>query len=186
MINADTQLVFLDEWSPDHLQSDTAKLLLQGGLMISAAKYEKARMFINNSAFHITTNNVPNFGEDEDANVKRRLKIFETQSMPNPNSKIEPWYMHCVAWAAKEITKHRALVEKEELWYEDASNERGEAEKSPDHLQSDTAKLGSTTITPRTITPRTITPGQLPPGQLPPRTNTPGQLPPPDNRISKT
>ena len=136
MINADTQLVLLDEWSPDHLQSDTAKLLLQGGLMISAVKYEKARMFINNSAFYITTNNVPNFGEDEDANVKRRLKIFETRSMPNPNSKIEPWYrqnsMHCIAWVAKEITKHRALVEKDELWYEDVSNERGEAEKIAD------------------------------------------------------
>ena len=90
-------------------------------------------MFINNSAFYITTNNVPNFGEDEDANAKRRLKIFETRSMSNPNSKIEPWYrqnsMHCIAWAAKEITKHRALVEKDELWYEDVSNELGEAEK---------------------------------------------------------
>ena len=28
MINAGTQLVLLDEWSPDNLQSDTAKLLL--------------------------------------------------------------------------------------------------------------------------------------------------------------
>ena len=95
MINADTQLVFLDEWSPDHLQSDTAKLLL-----ISAVKYEKARMFRNNSAFYITTNNVPNLGEDEDANVKRLLQIFETQSMPNTDSKIEPWYrqnsMYCL------------------------------------------------------------------------------------------
>ena len=31
MINSDTQLVFLDEWSSDHLLSDTAKLLLQDG-----------------------------------------------------------------------------------------------------------------------------------------------------------
>ena len=70
MINSDTQLVFFDEWSPDHLQSDTAKLLLQGGLMVSAVKYEKAGAFIDNSAFYIATNNVPNFGEDEDVNVK--------------------------------------------------------------------------------------------------------------------
>ena len=136
MINSDTQLVFLDEWSPDHLQSDTAKLLLQGGLMVSAVKYEKARMFINNSAFYITTNNVPNFGEDEDANVKRRLKIFETRSMPNPDSKIEPWYrqnsMHCIAWAAKEITQHRNLVDQDELWYEEVEEERGEAEAIAD------------------------------------------------------
>ena len=107
MINADTQLVFLDEWSPDHLHSDTAKLLLQGGLMISALKYEKARMFINKSAFYITTNNIPNFGEDDDPNIKRRLRIFETQSMPNTISKIKPWYwqnsMNCIAWVAKEI-----------------------------------------------------------------------------------
>ena len=71
MINSDTQPTFLNEWSPDHLQSDTAKRLLQGGLMVSAVKYEKARMFINNSAFYITTNNVPNFGKDEDASVKK-------------------------------------------------------------------------------------------------------------------
>ena len=93
--------------------------------MVSAVKYEKARMFINNSAFYITTNNVPNFGEDEDANVKRRLKMFETRSMPNPDSKIEPWYrqnsMHCIAWAAKEITQHRNLVNRDELWYEEVS-----------------------------------------------------------------
>ena len=60
MTNADTQLTFLDEWSPNHLQSDTAKSLLQGGLMISAVKYEKARMSINNSVFYIT-NNVKKF-----------------------------------------------------------------------------------------------------------------------------
>ena len=100
MINSDTQLVILEEWSPDHLQLDTAKLLLQGGLMVNAVKYEKARMFVNNSAFYITTNNVPHFGEDKDANVKRRLKIFK-RSMAKPDSKVEPWYcqnaMHCIA-----------------------------------------------------------------------------------------
>ena len=32
--------------------------------------------------------------------------------------------MHCIAWAAKEITKHRALVEKDELWYEDGDVEK--------------------------------------------------------------
>ena len=136
MINSDTQLVFLDEWSPGHLQSDTVKLLLQGGVMISAVKYEKARMFINNSAFYITTNNVPHFGKDEDANVKRRLKIFETKSMQNPSSKIEPWYrqnsMHCIAWTANEITRHRQLIDKDKLWYEDVTDNRGEAEAIAD------------------------------------------------------
>ena len=104
--------------------------------MISAVKYEKARMFINNSAFYITTNNVPNFGKDEDANVKRRLKIFETKSMQNPSSKIQPWYrknsMHCIAWTANEITRRRQLIDKGELWYEDVTDDRGEAEAIAD------------------------------------------------------
>ena len=46
--------------------------------------------------------------------------------MTNPNSKTEPWYrqnsMHCISWGAKEITKHRAVAEKDELWYEDVTN----------------------------------------------------------------
>ena len=31
MVNEDTQLVFLDEWTSDTLQSDTARTVLQGG-----------------------------------------------------------------------------------------------------------------------------------------------------------
>ena len=56
--------------------------------------------------------------------------------MPNPDSKIEPWYrqnsMHCIAWAAKEITQHRNLVDQDELWYEEVEEERGEAEAIAD------------------------------------------------------
>ena len=137
-INSDTQLAFLDEWNPDHLQSDNAKLLLQGRLMVSAVKYEKARMFENNSAFYITTNHVPHFGEDENAIVKCRLKIFETQSMAKSDSKVEPWCrqkrhaLYCLAWAAMQITQHRHLVEKDELWYEEVTQERGETEAIAD------------------------------------------------------
>ena len=127
MINSDTQLVFLDEWNPDHVQWDTAKLLLEGSLMVSAMECKKAMMFVNNSAFYIMTNHVPHFGEDEDANVKCPLKIFETQSMVKPNSKVEPWYcqnaMHCITSAAKQITQHRYLVDKDELWYEEVTQQ---------------------------------------------------------------
>ena len=52
--------------------------------------------------------------------------------MQNPSSKIEPWYrqnsMHCIAWTANEITRHRQLIDKDELWYEDVTDDRGEAE----------------------------------------------------------
>ena len=104
--------------------------------MVSAVKYEKARMFVDNSAFYITINHVPHFGEDEDANIKHRLKIFETQSMVKPDSKVEPWYhqnaMHCITWAAKEITQHHHLIDEDELWYEEVTQERGETEAIAD------------------------------------------------------
>ena len=118
------------------MQSDTAKLLLQGGLMISAVKYEKARMFINKSAFYITTNSVPNFGEDEDANVKRRLKIFETQEHAEPKFKDRPLVLakldalYCLG--SKRNHKASCSCRKDELWYEDVSNERGESKRIAD------------------------------------------------------
>ena len=63
---------------------DTAKLLLQGGLRISAVKYEKVRMFINNSTFYITTNSVPNFRKEEDANVKDDSKYLRQRACKIP------------------------------------------------------------------------------------------------------
>ena len=52
--------------------------------------------------------------------------------MQNPNSKIEPWYlqnsMHCFAWMANEITRHRHLFDKDEPWYEDVTDDQGETE----------------------------------------------------------
>ena len=40
--------------------------------------------------------------------------------------------MHCIAWAAKQITHHRHLVDKDELWYEEVTQERAETEAISD------------------------------------------------------
>ena len=49
---------------------------------------------------------------------------------------LEPWYcqndMHRITWAAKQITQHRHLVDKDELWYEEVTQERGETEAIAD------------------------------------------------------
>ena len=40
--------------------------------------------------------------------------------------------MHCIAWTANEMTRHRHLIDKDELWYEDVTDDRGEAEALAD------------------------------------------------------
>ena len=120
-IEEDTMLVFLEEWTKEHLTSDVAKAVLQGGLMVTAVKSKEQRVLCNKVPFYITTNNVPDFGE-EDANVKRRLAIFETRSLPSTEPDIDEWLknnaMECIAWMAGQINRHRDLIEPNELFYE--------------------------------------------------------------------
>jgi hypothetical protein len=64
---------------------------------------------------------VQDFGKG-DENVKRRIKIFTTTSLPRKRTGIDRWLydhaMDCVAWIANEINTNRHLVPQEELWYE--------------------------------------------------------------------
>lgn len=78
MIEQDTQLVFVDEWSYFTLESDMAKTILQGGWMVTAVKHGVPRTVMNNSSFYITTNVVPDFG-DEDENVNNASQSLTRQ-----------------------------------------------------------------------------------------------------------
>ena len=103
MVSDETQLVFLDEWSETTLQSDMAKTVLQGGLIVKSIKHQTGKCIINNSPFYITTNDVPNFG-NEDENVKRRIITFETKSLPETRLGIDQWLrknaIDCIVWIA--------------------------------------------------------------------------------------
>ncbi len=122
MINEDTQLVFLDEWSSNTLQSDMAKTVLQGGYLVKAVKHGKPVNFENKAPFFITTNEMPYFGT-EDENVRRRVAIFKTKALRNCISNVDRWLrenaMECVAWIAEEIERERRHISKKELWYEE-------------------------------------------------------------------
>ena len=72
MIKQDTQIVFLDEWSENSLQSDIAKVVLQGSYMPKSTKHKDATFVLNNCSYYITTNLLPSFGAEDD-NVKRRI-----------------------------------------------------------------------------------------------------------------
>ena len=121
MLTDDTQLVIVDEWSANTMDSTLAKTILQGGWMVTAVKHDKPRRVINNSPYYITTNNVPNFGEEE-ANVQRRIQVFITKSLPCQIPGIDCWIydhaMDCIAWILDELHRHYHHISKDELWYE--------------------------------------------------------------------
>ena len=125
MMTLTTQLVIIDEWSRSRMQSDLAKILLQGEWMVTSVNHGVPRQVNNNSPFYITTNHVPDFG-NEDENVKRRIAIFNTTSLPEAISGIDRWIydnaMHCIAWVAEEIRRHQNLISEDEIWFENASS----------------------------------------------------------------
>ena len=118
MIKQDTQIVFLDEWSENSLQSDMAKVILQGGYMPKSTKHKDSTFVLNSSPYYITTNSLPSFGAEDD-NVKRRIKAFETTSLPSISPNVERWMrknaMHCIVWIAEEIDRLKDHVDKQEL-----------------------------------------------------------------------
>ena len=120
MIKPDTQLVIIDEWSNRTLQSDLAKAILQGGWMVTAVKHGLPRTAMNNSPFYITPNEVPDFGDD-DENVKRRIAIFRTKSLPQYTSGADRWMfdhaMECISWLAnKAVVRNAARVRHHREW----------------------------------------------------------------------
>ena len=125
MINDDTQTVLLDKWLENTLQADLAKTVLQGGYMVTAVKHGEARTIINRCPFYITTNQVPEFGAD-DVNVKRRIVVFETKSLPKTDTKAEDWIrrnaLKCIYCTISETEEHYSEVEPEGLWYENTAS----------------------------------------------------------------
>ena len=121
MIDEDTQIIFLDEWAERTLQSDMAKLVLQGGYMVSAVKHGKPKILDNSCPFYITTNEVPYFGND-DENVQRRIRVFKTKSLELCLTNVDRWIkenpMDFIVWIAQEIEENIELVDVDERWYE--------------------------------------------------------------------
>uniref|UniRef100_A0A7M5WTS3 Uncharacterized protein n=2 Tax=Clytia hemisphaerica TaxID=252671 RepID=A0A7M5WTS3_9CNID len=89
LITARTQIVMMDEWTPDSLACEDAKRVLQGGLIFVPQKHKGASRVKYNSGFYIATNNYPDFGNDKDNNaIKNRLEIFKTKSLTKKDPRI--------------------------------------------------------------------------------------------------
>ena len=88
----------------------------------TAVKHAPPKQIKCHSPFYITTNKVPDFG-DENENVKRRIHVFNTSSLSTITPGNDQWIfnnaMDSVAWIAQEVSSHRDVIPPEEGWYED-------------------------------------------------------------------
>ena len=103
----------------EHNAIGSCKSILQSGWMVSAVKLGNPRTVLNNSPYYITTNLVPDVG-NEDENVRRRNDIFNTESLPRPRPGINRWLFDHgtdrIAWIAEEINANQHLIPESELW----------------------------------------------------------------------
>lgn len=121
MLNPETQLVFVDELNEELLTAEQAKAVLQGGFMPVPRKHKTAEGLEYNSPFFITGQRVPNWGPEEDENVKRRLEIFLTKPLMTTRPEIAEWLsnnsMPCIVWAAQTVQAARHTMSEDEFFF---------------------------------------------------------------------
>ena len=77
----DTQLGLIDEWKNEKVSSDLIKTILGGGDMTVSRKFKEPLTIMAKIPIYITTNELPDFGEDQQI-VNDRLHIFRTKELP--------------------------------------------------------------------------------------------------------
>lgn len=146
LLDDDTQLLFIDEMNGKTLQSDQAKIVLQGGMLTVPVKHEKAKIINNKAGIYITCNELPDFGTEQ-ANVMRRLEVFTTKSLDSRHAEAPNWMaenaMQCLVWIANEINRNINEIEPEELFYQRPYDELLEVKKNQAIPDEELQKLSS-------------------------------------------
>ena len=121
MLQDDTQILFIDEWTNDTLPSDVVKRLLQGGLFAQAINHKAPKVLTNNAGIYITCNVLADFGDDKQ-NVNCRLATFRTKSLAQKHLEAPQWMkdhaMECVVWMANHMNCNAKELPKDERFYE--------------------------------------------------------------------
>ena len=121
MINDDTELLWVDEWSKAMLPDNLLKTLLQGGPFAQSIKFLSPKMQDMQAGVYITCNKIPDYG-DEQPNIERRLYICHTKELQQKLNDAPQWIennaMRCLLWMANFINSNIRLIEKEERFYE--------------------------------------------------------------------
>ncbi|XP_066931772.1 uncharacterized protein [Clytia hemisphaerica] len=98
MIESNTQIFMMDEWTPDSLSCEDAKRVLQGGMNFVPQKHKNGWRINYNSGFFITTNEYPDFGNQTDCDaIRKRLEVFQTSSLKRRDTSVSGWLrMNCM------------------------------------------------------------------------------------------
>lgn len=121
MINAGTELLYIDEWTDAMLSSDQVKTIFQGGYFAQSIKHKTPKMEEMNAGVFITCNNLPSFGTEND-NVMRRLAVFETRTLAQKSIEAPEWIrehaLECLVWMINVINSNIDRVSACERFYE--------------------------------------------------------------------
>lgn len=143
MVEDDTELLWIDEWTKDMLPDDTLKTMLQGGYFAQSVKFKSPRMQQMRAGAYLTCNKVPDYGEEQ-VNIERRLYICDTKELEEKVAEAPEWMeknaMKCLLWMATFINANVELVEQAERFYELPRDVRGDTilknKISPDVIDS--------------------------------------------------
>ena len=126
MVNENTELIFIDEWSTKTLDISNVKILFQGGWMTRPVKFKDPEQLHNQAGMYLTCNVLPDFG-DEQPNVNRRIAVFHTKEIKDIKTQAPKWIennpMECLVWVINEINRNVHLIPRQERFYEKAFDE---------------------------------------------------------------
>ncbi|XP_066926777.1 uncharacterized protein [Clytia hemisphaerica] len=145
-IKSNTQIVCMDEWSPESLSCEDAKRLLQGGRITVQKKHKGVESFHYNSGFFITTNENPDFGPGRDGKaIKKRICEFDTIELPKVDTSMSNWLrkncmevFHWVALQLKDVPIFSCPIRektKDGACYNDFDNENPFSSDDSDALE---------------------------------------------------
>lgn len=121
MINEDTELLYVDEWTEKMLTCDEAKCIFQGGIFPQSIKHQSPRIGEMHSGVFITCNQLPDFGSEQE-NVFRRLAVFQMKTLFEMSMDAPEWIknnsMQCLVWIVNVLNSNKHRISKEERFYE--------------------------------------------------------------------
>ena len=121
MIEDDTELLWVDEWTKEMMSEDLLKTMLQGGYFAQAIKHSQPKMQSMQAGVYLTCNKIPDYGAEQE-NILRRLYICHSTELEEKVNDAPQWIeenaMRCLIWMANLINSNIGFVEKEERFYE--------------------------------------------------------------------
>ncbi|XP_048589692.1 uncharacterized protein LOC116617698 [Nematostella vectensis] len=112
MINAETEVIFLDEASESILDIDDWKILCQGGYTAHDAKWKGAAGFKMTASMFITCQQEMNFGPLHNAAMDKRLNKYTFKSLLSVDPEAHQWLsthaMDCIVWASRNAAPRRS------------------------------------------------------------------------------